>query len=116
MLYPLSLFLVDVLSCTMLRYLVRLRPPALLISRTPSGIRWVVACAWVAEYGCIRTLSLIGCCFELCNAAVSGAVVLALSVGCVHVPLCIDSAVVLFATKPSTLCHARHSTALSFWV
>ena len=35
----------------MLRCLVRLRPPALLIARTPSGTSWAVVSAWVAGYG-----------------------------------------------------------------
>ena len=43
----------------MLRCLVRLRPPALLIAGTPSGIRWVVASAWVAGYGDIRSSSSV---------------------------------------------------------
>ena len=82
----------------MLRCLVRLRPPALLIACTPSGIRWAVASAWVAGYG--GPLFLLGCSFEMYDAAVSGAAVLALSSDCVHAPLCIRFAVVLFSTNP----------------
>ena len=61
-------------------------------------------------------LFLLGCCFELYDA------VLALSADCVHTPLCIRVAVVLFSTKRWTLFiylfiyfRVRHSAALSFW-
>ena len=41
-------------------------------------------------------LFLLSCCFGLYDAAVSGAAFLALSADCVHTPLCIRFAVVLF--------------------
>ena len=55
----------------MLRCLVRLRPPALLIACTPSGIRWAVASAWVARYGGIRSscsVAALGCTMLRCLA------------------------------------------------
>ena len=105
----------------MLRCLVRLRPPALLIACTPSGIRLVVASAWVVGYGGTRSSSVAA--FELYDAAVSGAAVLALSADGVHTPLCIRFAVVLFPQLWAFfltylliyLFSRRHSTALSFW-
>jgi len=45
---------------------------------------------WIRWY----PLFLLGCCFELYDA------VLALSADCVHTPLCIRVAVVLFSTNP----------------
>ena len=45
----------------------------------------------------VSALSLIGCCFEWYDAAVYGALVLALSADCVQTPLCIRCAVDLFA-------------------
>ena len=54
---------------------------------------------WIRWY----PLFLLGCCFELYDAAVSGAAVLALSEDCVHTPLCIRFAVVLFAQNPGKI-------------
>ena len=56
---------------------------------------------WIRWY----PLFLLGCCFELYDAAVSGAAVLALSADCVHKPLCIRFAVVLFSQNPGHLVH-----------
>ena len=106
-LYPLSHFLVGVLSCTMLRCLVRLRSPALLIACTPEGIRWAVASAWVRLY----PLFLVGCCFELYDAAVSSAPVLDLSADCVQTPLCIRFAVFFFFFAKLCISH-RQSNGL----
>ena len=67
---------------------------------------------WIRWY----PLFLLGCCFEVYDA------VLALSADCVHTPLCIRVAVVLFSTKPWAFLFfcfiyfcVRRSTALSFW-
>ena len=43
----------------MLWCLVQLRPHALLITYTQSGIRWAVVSAWVAGYGGIRSSSSV---------------------------------------------------------
>ena len=45
---------------------------------------------------------LLGCCFELYDAVVSGVAVLALSADSTHTPLCFRFAEVLFSTKPWT--------------
>ena len=45
---------------------------------------------------------LLGCCFELYDAAESGAAVPALSADCIHTPLCIRFEVVMFPQKPWT--------------
>jgi hypothetical protein len=73
--YSLSLFLVGVFDCKMLRCLVRLRPPSLLTASTPLGIRCVVASAWVAGYGCVWHGSAY-----------------CLRANCVHTPLCTGGA------------------------
>ena len=84
----------------MLRCLVRLRPPALLIHSVYAvgyslggGVRF--GC-WIRWY----PLFLLGYCFEVYDAAVSDAAVLALSADCVHTPLCIRFAGSLFPQNP----------------
>ena len=60
--------------------------------------------------------SLVGCCFELYDAAVPGAALPALSAEGVGTPSCTCCAVVfVFRNQPWTIFHPRHITALSLF-